>query len=126
VQRPGKESSKKEHVRAIWTGKCFILRSIVPHYAYYGEVRGGNQSYTFIWQDCVDTSLIFIEEPMIAPEVAEQFKLVMEGVPTQVHVKMRGDQILQPTPVLITTNSLPWRWCHSKATTFKARMFMYE
>lgn len=107
------------------SGKSFILRSLIPHYSYFGEVRGGGSNYTFLWQDCIDTGLIFIEEPMISPEVAEQFKLVMEGAATHVHVKMRGDAILQPTPVLITTNSLPWRWCSSEAGAFQARMKMY-
>lgn len=107
------------------SGKSYILRSLIPHYSYFGEVRGGSNNYTFLWQDCVDTGLIFIEEPMISPEVAEQFKLVMEGAITHVHVKMRGDAILQPTPVLITTNSLPWRWCSNEMAAFQARMFMF-
>lgn len=107
------------------SGKSFVMRSIIPHFSYFGEVRGGGSNYTFLWQDCVDTAVIFIEEPMISPEVAEQFKLVMEGAPTHVHVKMRGDALLQPTPVLITTNSLPWRWCPNEAQAFQARMFFH-
>lgn len=108
------------------SGKSFILRSIVPHYSYFGEVRGGGSNYTFLWQDCIDTGVIFIEEPMITPEIAEQFKLVLEGAPTHVHVKMRGDAVLQPTPVLITTNSLLWRWCNSEMAAFQARMRSYN
>ena len=77
-----------------------------------------------MWQDCIDTGIIFIEEPVITPEIVEQCKLVFEGAATHVHVKMRGDSLLQPTPVIITSNSLPWKWCGAEEGALRARMFI--
>lgn len=103
-------------------GKSFILRSIVAWYQFFGEVRGGS-NYNFLWQDCIDTGLIFIEEPYITPDIVEQMKLVLEGAPTQVHIKMRGDATLKPTPVFITCNNLPWKWVGGEENALRARMY---
>ncbi|RAX24782.1 hypothetical protein DQ401_19455, partial [Morganella morganii] len=79
-----------------------------------------------MWQDCVDTSLILIEEPYIEPACAEQFKLVMEGAETHVHVKCKPDIVLHKTPVIITSNTVPWRWCNAEEHAFRARMQFYN
>ena len=107
------------------SGKSYVLRSLVQWFQFFGEVRGG-ANYNFLWQDCLDTALIFIEEPYITPEIVEQCKLVFEGAATKVHVKMRGDAELKPTPVFITCNNVPWRWCGGEEGALRARMHYYN
>ena len=77
-----------------------------------------------MWQDCLDCGLIFIEELMIPPEIAEQCKLIFEGASTHLHIKQKGDATLLPTPVIMTSNNLPWKWCGNEQTAMQARMFL--
>lgn len=118
----------KKNTFCLWgppnAGKSYILRSLISWFQYFGEVRGG-ANYAFLWQDCIDTAVIFIEEPCITPDIVEQCKLVFEGAPTRVHVKMRGDALLEPTPVFITCNSMPWKWCGGEEGALRARMHFY-
>ena len=106
-------------------GKSYLMRSLVAWYPFFGEARGGGTSYAFLWHDCVDTAIIFIEEPYITPAEVEQFKLVFEGAETHVHVKNKGDALLQSTPVIVTCNNLPWRWVMGEEAALRARMKIY-
>lgn len=103
-------------------GKSYIMRSLVAWAKYFGEVRG-DATYAFIWENCVDTSIIFIEELKVTRDTVDQVKLVFEGAPTQVHVKHHKDVFLLPTPVIITSNNLPWQWCTSDEGPLRARMY---
>lgn len=104
-------------------GKSWVLRSLVPLFMFYGEVRAGD-SYNFMWQDCLDCSLLFIEEIMVTDKIVEQCKLIFEGAETYVHVKQRGDALLTRTPVLITCNSPIWKWCMQEKEALQARMYV--
>nr|QTE03847.1 MAG: nonstructural protein [Motacilla cinerea parvoviridae sp.] len=106
-------------------GKSYIIRSIVPYYIYWGEVHGGTGA-NFQWMGCIDTSLIVMEEPMLTPETIEQAKLVFEGAPTMVNIKCKGPQLLQPTPVLITSNNPIWKWASSNREAMEVRMFHHN
>lgn len=106
------------------SGKSWILRSLLPWFMFFGEVRAGT-GYNFLWQDCLDTSLIFVEELMITQDIVEQCKLVFEGASTAVHVKCKGDQLLNRTPVLVTCNHSMWKWCQADMKALKARCFHY-
>jgi Parvovirus non-structural protein NS1 len=106
--------------------KSYLMRSLIAWFPFFGEAIGGGASYAFLWQDCVDTAVIFIEEPYITPAEVEQFKLVFEGAETHVHVKNKGDALLQPTPVIVTCNNLPWRWVMGEESALRARMRIYH
>nr|QTZ83199.1 MAG: nonstructural protein [Tarsiger cyanurus parvoviridae sp.] len=105
--------------------KSFVVRSLIPFFMTWGEVHGSG-NYQFMFQGCLDKALIICEEPMFEPATAEQAKQVLEGAPTQIQVKMKPPAILQPTPVLITSNNPLWKWCESARDAFKARMFHYK
>jgi len=90
---------------------------------FFGEVRAGD-SNIFMWQDCLDTALLFIDEIMVTDKIVEQCKLIFEGAETYVHVKMKGDALLPRTPVLITCNSPIWKWCMQEKEALKVRMFI--
>jgi len=104
-------------------GKSWILRSLVPLFMFFGEVRAGD-SYNFMWQDCLDSAPLFIEEIMVTDKIVEQCKLIFEGADTYVHVKMKGDALLSRTPVLITCNSPIWKWCMQEKEALKVRMYV--
>lgn len=104
------------------SGKSFIVRSLIPYYIYWGEVRAGTGA-NFQWMGCVDTSIIICEEPLITRETAEQAKLVLEGAPTMVNIKCKPPALLQPTPVLITSNNPLHLWCSSNREAFNTRMY---
>nr|QTE03882.1 MAG: nonstructural protein [Turdus hortulorum parvoviridae sp.] len=107
------------------SGKSYVLRSLVPYYVYWGEVHG-TANYNFQWQGCLETSLIMMEEPMLTPETVEQAKLVLEGAPTMVNVKCKAPQLLQPTPVLITSNNDLWKFASGAREALEARMYHYK
>ncbi len=106
-------------------GKSYILRTMRYISHAYGEIHAGDNN-AFQFQNCINTNLIYIDEPRISPEIGEQFKLVMEGSPTLVKVKGRPDEILKQTPIIITSNSPVWRWCPSEKKAMQNRMKLYE
>ena len=106
-------------------GKSYILRTLRYISVAYGEIHAGDNN-AFQFQNCINTNLIYIDEPRISPEIAEQMKLVLEGCPTKVKVKCKDDEILNRTPVIMTSNSNVWRWCAGEERAFKNRMFLYR
>lgn len=110
---------------ATCAGKSWVLRSLTYFYPFYGEVHGmGN--YNFAYQGCLDKALIFIEEPMLEPATVDHAKQVLEGAPTLVNIKCKAPQILQPTPVLITSNHDLWKWCPGEKETLMTRMYHWN
>lgn len=107
-------------------GKSYILRSIVKLYTYFGDIQGADASYAFAFGDCLDCGVIFIEEPAFLREKAEIAKKIFEGEATYVNVKNKGAGLLQPTPVLVTTNNPVWQYAPENAAAFKARMYIYH
>nr|QTE03754.1 MAG: nonstructural protein 1 [Turdus pallidus parvoviridae sp.] len=110
---------------ATCAGKSWLLRSLSYFYPFYGEVHGmGN--YNFAYQGCLDKALIFMEEPMLEPSTVDHAKQVLEGAQTLVNVKCKAPQLLQPTPVLITSNHDLWKWCPGERETLMTRMYLYH
>ncbi len=82
-------------------GKSYILRTLRYISHAFGEIHAGD-SNAFQFSNCINVNLIYIDEPRISPEIAEQMKLVLEGCPTKVKVKNREDEILRKPPVIRT------------------------
>lgn len=106
-------------------GKSYIMRGLKYISHSYGEIHAGDTN-AFQFSNCINTNIIYIDEPRISPEIAEQMKLVMEGCPTKVKVKNRDDEILKRTPIVMTTNSPVWKWCGTERQAMKNRMFHYK
>lgn len=85
-------------------GKTFILKSLLPWFRWYGEIRLDAQGYAFAFENAVDVGIIYIDEPVISPVAVEQMKLLMGGEETHVKCKNIGDQLVQKTPVFMTHN----------------------
>lgn len=105
------------------TGKsAFIqgLKQIIP----WGEITNGNSGFNF--EGIIDVVIAIWEEPLISPELAEKCKQVFEGMTCSVPVKYKKPYMLPRTPVLMTTNHEPWRYCTQEEPMFKNRMFIFE
>lgn len=108
-------------------GKSFILRSLLPWYRWWGEIRLDSQGYAFAFENAVDVGIIFIDEPVIGPVQVEQMKLLMEGMGTYVKCKRIGDEFVERTPLLITHNDCLSRFVSSiDGEAMKTRMYHYE
>lgn len=104
------------------SGKSWAVRSLIPLYPQWGEVRGSG-SYNFMWEGCLDKAVIICEEPMFETATIEHAKQVLEGAQTQINVKNKCPHILQPTPVIITTNNDVWKWCPEAKSAIQARCY---
>lgn len=109
------------------SGKSFILRSLLPWYRWWGEIRLDAQGYAFAFENAVDVGIIFIEEPVIGPVQVEQMKLLMEGMGTYVKCKRIGDEFVERTPLLITHNDCLSRFVSSiDRAAMDTRMYHFE
>nr|WPR17604.1 MAG: non-structural protein NS1 [Pot worm parvo-like virus 2] len=109
------------------SGKSWIVRSIQPYYTYMGECNGGDaQKSSFIWQPMVDASLGMMEECFITQAMVDQAKLVLEGSPTMVNIKGKAHQMLERTPIIITSNQDPWLYCSSARQPLMDRMHYFN
>lgn len=87
-----------------------------------GEVVNGQR---FNFEDLADKYWGKWEEPLCAPEIAEKFKQVAEGMPTAIEIKFKRPHNLPRTPILITTNSMIWEWCPTQRRPFENRMWFF-
>ncbi|RWR99609.1 NS1-like protein [Dinothrombium tinctorium] len=89
-------------------GKSYIVRSIANLCQLYHQIPPG--SNRFMWQDAVNKRLIIMTEPVLDEVAIEGCKEVFEGTGCYVPVKMKSDQFLAPTPVIITSNTYLWAY----------------
>ena len=105
-------------------GKSFWTRPLKRIFRFYGEMDT-QAGYRFIYQDCVNKPIIFFEEPNLIPEAAQKFKLIAEGENTYVSIKNKEDELLERTPVILTTKNPLWKWCNAEEHAFKNRMYYF-
>lgn len=89
----------------------------------WGEVVN---SPTFAFEALLDATFAVWEEPLISPELAEKTKQVMEGMTTSIPIKHKKPQMLNRTPLIMTTNHYPWRFCTAEEQMFRNRMWIWE
>ena len=90
-------------------GKTQLFQSFVN--AFFNGVYGvpsGNPRSGFPFGSCVKKRLIYWDEPTIHPDNIEVLKSVFGGNPTMVDMKYKSEQLLDPTPCLVTANFPPW------------------
>lgn len=86
--------------------KTLIARSIMKLCITYHQVPPG--SNRFMFQDCVNKRIIIMNEPFFDEVQIEVCKRVFEGTGCFLPVKMKNDQLLIPTPVLVKSNTDLW------------------
>nr|WOX03046.1 nonstructural protein 1 [Psittaciform chaphamaparvovirus 6] len=103
------------------TGKsAFIagMKQCIP----WGEVVNTN---TFAFEGLLDCTIGIWEEPLCSAELAEKAKQVLEGMTCSIPIKFKKPQMLNRTPIFITTNHDIWRWCSAEEDAFKNRMWIF-
>nr|WDW25798.1 MAG: NS1 [Canine parvovirus] len=119
-------TSDKKNTFVLWgpsnTGKSMFIKGFkeaVP----WGEIVNGN---SFGFEGLIGNKFGVWEEPLISAEAAEKCKQIFEGMETSIPVKYKKPHKLQRTPIIITTNHAPWRYCTNEEVMFSNRMFIYN
>uniref|UniRef100_A0AAU7P172 Nonstructural protein 1 n=1 Tax=Hamaparvovirinae sp. TaxID=2809447 RepID=A0AAU7P172_9VIRU len=116
----------KKNTIVLWgpsnTGKSAFLTGL-KMCLNWGEVVNSN---TFAFEGLINTQLGIWEEPLISPELAEKAKQIFEGMETSIPVKYRKPIKLVRTPIIITTNHAPWRFCTKEEEMFLNRMYIFR
>lgn len=85
----------------------------------------GNES-PFVWENCVNCSVIIINECVVAPALFEDLKNILEGEKSCINQKGKGHGSLQRIPIILTGNRPPWALDASEEKNFRTRMFYYN
>uniref|UniRef100_A0AAU7DZK4 NS1 protein n=1 Tax=Rattus rat parvovirus TaxID=3141928 RepID=A0AAU7DZK4_9VIRU len=115
----------KKNTLVLWgpsnTGKSAFISGLKTC-TNWGEIINSN---TFAFEGLINTQLGVWEEPLISPELAEKAKQIFEGMETSISVKYRKPIKLPRTPIIITTNHAPWRFCTKEEEMFRNRMYIF-
>lgn len=81
---------------------------------------------TFIFESCMQCRLIAIDECCIPKSLMEECKQIFEGAACKVQIKYQRDGgLLQPTPVIASSNKEPWLYDIQNQVPLLARMRYY-
>lgn len=109
------------------SGKTFFFHSMMVLCWNFGQIRNnkkGGDSFTYM--DAIDCRVAEWNEcTLMGAEEIETAKMVWEGMPAPVNVKYKTNQRLQRTPLLVSSNSLPWKMCRPEEKAFRDRSFVY-
>lgn len=112
------------------TGKTNIAEAIAHTVPFYGCVNWTNENFPF--NDCVDKMVIWWEEGKMTAKVVESAKAILGGSKVRVDQKCKSSQQIDPTPVIITSNTNMCCVVDGNSTTFEHqqpledRMFKFE
>lgn len=108
-------------------GKTVIVATPLTYIMrYFGEIGNRGNASQFIWQECVNCSMIVINECVMAPEHLEDLKLILGGERLRSQVKHLDHATIDRTPVVLTGNNPPWHLNYAEKDAFMSRMFYYE
>ena len=83
-------------------------------------------STDFKFMHCINKEVIEIPELTLTKmDEMEELKKVFEGLPTQVNVKNKPSALLERIPVILTTNSVPWKFYSEEKAPLQNHMFGY-
>nr|WPD49022.1 MAG: nonstructural protein 1 [Protoparvovirus sp.] len=120
-----KQSGKKNTLLLLGpsnTGKTSFISNLKKLVSWGEVVNGSNFNYEAL----VDCYLGIYEEPLISPENAEKFKQIAGGEETSIAIKYKKPHILPRTPLLMTSNHVPWRFCTAEQKAMENRMFIFH
>lgn len=107
------DCGKSHLARLIW--KCFILNTRI--------ISDG----IFSFANLLRSGCALWDEPFIAPDMADQTKLVLEGEPDiDITIKNKcSERLGKRVPIIITSNSLLWKYCSGEQVPFEQRTFKF-
>ena len=85
------------------TGKTNIAEAVSHAVPFYGCVNWTNENFPF--NDCVDKMIIWWEEGRMTTKVVESAKAILGGSKVRVDQKCKSSQQIDPTPVIVTSNT---------------------
>lgn len=85
------------------TGKTNIAEAIAHAVPFYGCVNWTNENFPF--NDCTDKMVIWWEEGKMTAKIVETAKAILGGSKVRVDQKCKQSVAIEPTPVLITSNT---------------------
>ena len=112
------------------TGKTNIAEAIAHAVPFYGCVNWTNENFPF--NDCVEKMIIWWEEGKMTAKVVETAKAILGGSRVRVDQKCKASVPIEPTPVIITSNTNMCYVIDGNTTTFEHkqpledRMFKLE
>lgn len=112
------------------TGKTNLAEAISHSVPFYGCVNWTNENFPF--NDCVDKMIIWWEEGKMTSKVVESAKAILGGSKVRVDQKCKNSQQIEPTPVIVTSNTNMCEVVDGNSTTFEHRqpledrMFKFE
>lgn len=116
----------KHNTFVLWgpsnTGKSAFISGF-KQCVQWGEIVNSNN---FAFEGLIGNGFGIWEEPLISPELAEKAKQIFEGMECSIPVKFKKPAKLHRTPILMTTNHAPWRFCTHEEHMFRNRMFIFE
>nr|WDW25820.1 MAG: Rep [Canine parvovirus] len=101
------------------TGKTNIAEAIAHAVPFYGCVNWTNENFPF--NDCVDKMVIWWEEGKMTSKVVESAKAILGGSRVRVDQKCKSSVQIDPTPVVITSNTDMTVVVDGNSTTFEHR-----
>nr|QTE04127.1 MAG: nonstructural protein 1 [Grus japonensis Chaphamaparvovirus] len=115
----------KKNTIVLWgpsnTGKSAFIRGFKDCVS-WGECVN---TTTFAFEGLPDHTIGVWEEPLIGPELVEKAKQVFEGMTCSVPVKFKRPAVLPRTPIIMTTNHAPWRFCGPEEGALRNRMYIF-
>nr|WCD44320.1 MAG: nonstructural protein 1 [Duck parvovirus] len=116
----------KRNTFVLWgpsnTGKSAMISGLKSCVS-WGEIVNSN---TFAFEALVESTIGVWEEPLISPELAEKAKQVFEGMECSIPIKYKKPYKLPRTPIIMTTNHAPWRFCNAEEEMFRNRMYIWK
>ncbi|AOL02446.1 rep protein [Dependoparvovirus anseriform4] len=112
------------------TGKTNIAEAIAHAVPFYGCVNWTNENFPF--NDCLEKMIIWWEEGKMTAKIVETAKAILGGSKVRVDQKCKSSMQLEPTPVIITSNTNMCYVVDGNTTTFEHaqplqdRMFKLE
>lgn len=108
------DCGKSHLARLIW--KCFILNTRI--------ISDG----IFSFANLLRSGCALWDEPFISPDLADQTKLVLEGEPDiDITIKNKcSERLGKRVPIIITSNSLLWKYCSGEQVPFEQRTFKFS
>lgn len=111
------------------SGKTFIANSLAAALINVGFINTSSKQSPnrFAFQDAHNTRIAIWNEAMFcSDEQVQKAKEVLEGCPTSIEKKFCANTIMERTPIIITSNGIPWRAFLNEKKAFEDRCFVYS
>ncbi len=85
-----------------------------------------NAEGQFQFSDCIDKSLIIMDECIVSVANVETCKQLMGGDECKVGVKYKDSEVVKKTPMIMCGNSLPWSQVPNAISPMKRRSIVFR